>query len=68
MDSSYDGFCPSNPYPKESRMSKKSKPMTATDASRIQSAESKSSDGKVAKGSFAARAQAAADSNAKPSK
>lgn len=38
----------------------KSKPMTKSDASRIQSAEAKANNGEVAKGSFAARAQSAA--------
>ncbi len=49
-------------------MSKKSKPMTPKDASRIQSAEAKTGGGKVTKGGFAARAQAGADSNAKTGK
>ena len=35
--------------------------MTSNDAARIQAAEAKKNDGKVEKGSFAARAQAAAD-------
>ena len=39
--------------------------MKPTDASRIQSAESKKSDGKVSKDSFAARAQRAAEKNKK---
>ena len=38
----------------------KSKSMTKSDASRIQSAEAKANNGEVAKGSFAARAQSAA--------
>lgn len=49
-------------------MSKKSKPMTAKDASRIQRAESRSGEGKVSKGGFAARAQAAAESNTRHGK
>lgn len=49
-------------------MSKKSNPMTPKDAARIQSAEAKTGDGKVTKGGFAARVQAAADSNAKSGK
>jgi len=39
--------------------------MTATDASRIQSATAKASGGKISKGSFAARAQGAATINSK---
>ena len=40
-------------------------PMTKEAASRIQSSEAKKNDGKVEKGSFAARAQHAADTNVK---
>lgn len=39
----------------------KAKPMTKSDASRIQSTEAQANGGAVAKGSFAARAQSAAD-------
>ncbi|WP_170351321.1 MULTISPECIES: hypothetical protein [Ruegeria] len=39
---------------------RKSKPMTAKAAARVQSASAKSNGGKVSKGSFPARAQAAA--------
>ncbi|MFH2111196.1 MAG: hypothetical protein ABIJ47_08065 [Candidatus Bathyarchaeota archaeon] len=41
------------------------KKMTSEAAARIQSAEAKKGDGKVEKGSFAARAQSAADKNKK---
>ena len=41
------------------------KKMKQTDASRIQSAESKKSGGKVSKNSFAAKAQRAAEKNKK---
>jgi hypothetical protein len=37
--------------------------MTKADAARIQSATAKQNDGKVSKGSFASRAQSAADKN-----
>ena len=48
---------------KMSEPEKKETPTTKEDASRIQSAEAKKNDGKVEKGSFAARAQHAADTN-----
>jgi hypothetical protein len=40
-------------------------PMSSKDAARIQSATAKTNDGKVSKGSFPARAQAASAKNAK---
>ncbi|WP_108744076.1 hypothetical protein [Salinivibrio sharmensis] len=43
----------------------KSTPMTPTAAARIQSGQAKVNGGKVAKGSFAARAQATAARNGK---
>ncbi|AUW38546.1 hypothetical protein [Vibrio mimicus] len=43
----------------------KSTPMTPSAAARIQSSAAKASGGQVAKGSFAARAQAAAAKNGK---
>ncbi|HGY9579198.1 TPA: hypothetical protein ACOJPN_002849 [Vibrio harveyi] len=43
----------------------KSTPMTLTAAARIQSGQAKANGGQVAKGSFAARAQAAAARNGK---
>ncbi|ELA7921210.1 hypothetical protein Q4905_003528 [Vibrio alginolyticus] len=43
----------------------KSTPMTPTAAARIQSGQAKANGGQVAKGSFAARAQAAAAKNGK---
>ena len=43
-----------------------SKSMSKAAAARIQSAEAKSNNGKVAKGGFAARAQAAAANNNTP--
>jgi len=46
-------------------MSKKTTPMTSKAARRIQSEAAKQNGGKVAKGSFAARAQKAADLNNK---
>jgi hypothetical protein len=47
-------------------MTKGSKtPMTPKDAARIQSANAKANDGKVSKGSFPARAQAAVTKNSK---
>jgi hypothetical protein len=55
----------------ENAMSKNSgspKPMTQTDASRIQSAEARANGGKVASGSFAARAQGTAARNETPKK
>lgn len=39
----------------------KSKPMTQSDASRIQSSQAKANNGQVSKDSFSARAQSAAD-------
>ncbi len=41
----------------------KATPMTPKDASRIQAAEARKNNGKVEKGSFAARAQSAAAKN-----
>jgi len=55
----------------EIAMSKNSgspKPMTQTDASRIQGAEARAKGGKVESGSFPARAQGAAARNATPKK
>lgn len=55
----------------EIAMSKNSgspKPMTQTDASRIQGAEARADGGKVASGSFAARAQRTAARNETPKK
>ena len=46
-------------------MSKAKTPMTPTAAARIQSAQAKVNNGQVAKESFAARAQKAADKNSK---
>ncbi|MGY0219159.1 hypothetical protein ACWJJH_17540 [Endozoicomonadaceae bacterium StTr2] len=43
--------------------SKSSTPMTQTAASRIQSSEARTNDGKVTSGGFAARAQSAAAKN-----
>lgn len=45
-------------------MATKSNPMTKAAASRIQSQEAKTNDGKVSNKSFASRAQRAADLNA----
>lgn len=42
------------------------KSMSKTAAARIQAAEAKANNGEVAKGGFAARAQAAAASNTRP--
>ncbi len=54
---------------KGSKGSKRGKtPMTPTAASRIQSATAKGGNGKVGKGSFAARAQSAAAKNESASK
>ena len=44
------------------------KPMTKEDAARIQSSNAKQNDGKVDKGTFPARAQAAADKRENKSK
>lgn len=46
-------------------MSKAKTPMTPLSAARIQSAQAKANNGQVAKESFAARAQKAADKNSK---
>lgn len=46
-------------------MSKSKTPMTNTAAARIQSAQAKGNGGQVVKGSFAARAQRAAEKNSK---
>jgi hypothetical protein len=43
----------------------KSTPMTSTAAGRIQSSQAKANGGQVAKGTFAARSQAAAAKNGK---
>lgn len=46
----------------------KAKPMTKSDAARIQSGAARTNDGVVPKGSFAARAQSAADKSASASR
>ncbi|MDC5822574.1 hypothetical protein OPW19_22435 [Vibrio europaeus] len=46
-------------------MSKSKTPMTNTAAARIQGSQAKGNGGQVAKGSFAARAQRAAEKNSK---
>jgi len=51
---------------KTSGRPKPSKPMTAADAARIQSAEARGSGGRVAKGGFAARAARTVAKGRKP--
>ncbi len=61
----------SNSVPQSNQNAPKQTPMTKEAVARIQSAEAKVSDGKVAAGEFAARAQSAAaknDARAQPPK